>query len=250
MSTDTSTGLPTSIEIAWGLREPSGKGPKRALSLPGIVGAAIAIAEREGLAAVSMNRVAARLGASAMSLYRYVGAKEELLALMVDAVYGTPPRQPADTSWRAGLSAWAWEHHRILRCHPWVLDVPSGTPPTTPNRVDWLDAGLACLADTSLHAGQKLSVILLLGSYVRSEATLVAEVNASFRAAGTGSAQAVAAYGRHLSRLIDPRRLPALHAALTAGVFDHHNTPDSEFTFGLTRLLDGVEKLITRQSGG
>ena len=83
--------LPASIEAAWGIRERPRKGPKPGLSLPRIVEAAISVAERDGLAAVSMSRVAAELGASTMSLYRYVSAKDELLMLMADAAYGAPP---------------------------------------------------------------------------------------------------------------------------------------------------------------
>ena len=77
--------LPAAVAAAWGVRESPGKGPKPGLSLERIVQAAITIAARDGLGAVSMSRVAADLGASTMSLYRYVSAKDELVKLMVDA---------------------------------------------------------------------------------------------------------------------------------------------------------------------
>src|SRR3979490_2569423 len=80
--------LPASIEAAWGLRDRTHKGPKPGLSLGRIVEAGVKVAESEGLAAVSMSRIAAQLGSAPMSLYRYVSAKDELLALMVDSVYG------------------------------------------------------------------------------------------------------------------------------------------------------------------
>ena len=64
--------LPASIEAAWGLRERPHRGPKPGLSLARIVEAGVQVAEAEGLAAVSMSRVAAELGAAPMSLYRYV----------------------------------------------------------------------------------------------------------------------------------------------------------------------------------
>jgi hypothetical protein len=68
------TGLPASIEAAWGLRERPAKGPKPGLSLDRIVEAAVGVAATEGLAAVSMGRVAKELSVSTMSLYRYVAA--------------------------------------------------------------------------------------------------------------------------------------------------------------------------------
>ena len=79
-----------------------------------------------------------------MSLYRYVAAKDELLALMVDAALGAPGAPPdADEDWRAGLARWAWTYHDALRRHPWVLRVPISGPPVTPNQVAWLEDGLA-----------------------------------------------------------------------------------------------------------
>ena len=92
---ETESGLPASIEAAWGLRERPARGPKPGLSLERIVAAAVELAAAEGLAAVSMSRVARALGSSPMSLYRYVTAKDELLALMVDAALADTPAPPA-----------------------------------------------------------------------------------------------------------------------------------------------------------
>src|SRR5918993_822630 len=85
------TGLPASIEAAWGMRTRPNKGPRPALSLERIVAAAVKVAAADGLQAVSMSRVAADLGVSTMSLYRYVSAKGELLALMADLPFEEPP---------------------------------------------------------------------------------------------------------------------------------------------------------------
>jgi hypothetical protein len=101
-----------------------------------------------------------------------------------------------------------------------------------------------CLRDTGLAESEKLSVVLLLGNFVRSEAALVNDVNAAFRAAGTTSPQAMAAYGRLLARLIGPGRFPALTAVIEAGVFDAEDDPDAEFKFGLRRVLDGIAVLV------
>lgn len=82
--------LLTSLEAAWGLRDRPAKGPKPGLSLERIVAAAVGVAASDGLAAVSMGRVAQELGASTMSLYRYVSAKDELYVLMQEAAVGPP----------------------------------------------------------------------------------------------------------------------------------------------------------------
>jgi AcrR family transcriptional regulator len=234
------SSLPPSIAAAWGRREPPRKGPKPGLTLERIVDAGVRVARAEGLAAVSMARVAQELGASTMSLYRYLAAKDELLALMIDAALGPPP--PAcspDEDWRAGLSRWAWGYHDRLREHPWALRVPISGPPVTPNQVAWLEDGLSALRRTALTEEEKASVVLLLSGYVRNEATLTADIPPE-----AASDAGMYGYARLLESLTEPGRFPAIHALLASGAFDKADPPEKEFTFGLERILDGVESLI------
>src|SRR4051812_49574831 len=113
-------GLPASIAAAWGLRERPARGPRPGLSLERIVGAAVDLADAEGIGAVSMGRVAKELGSSPMSLYRYVAAKDELLALMVDAALALPnaPGDPGE-DWRAGIARRAWGYYDAPRPPAW-----------------------------------------------------------------------------------------------------------------------------------
>src|SRR5215472_12355452 len=106
--TTESTELPPRVALAWGLRGRGSRGPKPGLSLERIVAAGIEVADADGLAAVSMARVAKQLGAGTMSLYRYVGGKGELVALMVDGAMAGPPDlgAPGET-WSDGLRRWA-----------------------------------------------------------------------------------------------------------------------------------------------
>jgi AcrR family transcriptional regulator len=231
--------LPASLEAAWGRRTRPTKGPKPGLSLERIVEAAVALAQAEGIGAVSMARVAGELGSSPMSLYRYVAAKDELLALMVDAVLGPVPPPPADEDWRAGLTRWAWGYHDALRQHPWALQVPISGPAVTPNLTAWLEDGLRSLGSTGLPEAQKLSVMLLLSGYVRNEATLAASIGA------VPGGEIMPAWGRLLARLTDPEDFPALHAALGSEAFAHDDEPDDEFVFGLERVLDGIASLVS-----
>src|SRR3982750_2947020 len=108
--------LPRGLATAWGLREGASRPRPRGLTLARIVDAGIQVATRDGLAAVSMSRVAGELGAAPMSLYRHVSAKDELLAHMVDAAFGAGAPDPdADPAWRAGLARWAAAHIAVLR---------------------------------------------------------------------------------------------------------------------------------------
>jgi AcrR family transcriptional regulator len=215
------------------------------LSLERIVEAAVRIAVTEGLGAVSMNRVARNLGASTMSLYRYVESKEELLTLMVDAAGGKPPQTDESTAeWRAGLARWAWAYRAVLRRHPWMLRVPISGPPVTPNQIAWLDYGLRALGATHLAEGEKLSVMLLLSGFVRNEATLSADLTAAALAAGVTTPDVMPRYSRLLKRLTNPEQFPAIHAAIAAGAMDDEDDEEHEFVFGLERLLDGVDVLV------
>jgi AcrR family transcriptional regulator len=218
------------------------------LSLDRIVAAAVEVAGAEGIEAVSMSRVARALGSSPMSLYRYVAAKDELLALMVDAALGaspdTAPPGP-DADWRERMSRWAWTYHDALRRHPWVLRIPISGPPVTPNQIAWLEEGLAALRDTGLREDEKLSVILLVSGFVRNEATLAADVAEAAAASGQ---EIMPGWAAVLARVTDPERFPALHAALGSVAFLQDDDPDDEFVFGLARVLDGVEALIRERA--
>jgi AcrR family transcriptional regulator len=139
------------------------RGPKRELSIEGIVDAAIEIADAGGLGAVSMSSVAARLGFTTMSLYRYVSAKDDLILLMQE--HGTGVRPAAEDippGWREALAA--WHAHAIAiaiaiyAAHPWLLDIPINGIPMTPNNLAWMDAAFEFLADTPLTGQQRGSV--------------------------------------------------------------------------------------------
>lgn len=237
------SGLPRSIEVAWGLRDPAVKGPKRALSLGAIVNAAVKIAESDGLGAVSMSRIAGELKASTMALYRYVSAKDELLPLMVDAAFGPPvPAPTPDISWRAGLEHWSWAYLRMLRAHPWVVQVPISGPPATPNQVAWAEQGLSFLRDTELGPAQKMSTVLLLAGLVRNDAALSVAYE-SFAQPGSDPSAMMLSYRHLLERLTGPERFPEITAVIQAGVFDRPDEPDAEFGFALERVLDGVDVL-------
>src|SRR5690606_41224667 len=103
---DRAADLPPVIARLWGRSAPPRRGPKPALSVERIVRAAVDLADAEGLAAVSMARVAESLGDSSMALYRYVEGKDELLVLIADAGAEAPTLPPLpERAWRAGPAA-------------------------------------------------------------------------------------------------------------------------------------------------
>ncbi|MGW7089377.1 TetR/AcrR family transcriptional regulator [Streptomyces sp. NPDC054871] len=241
------SGLSASLETAWGLRERPSKGPKPGLSLDRIVDAGIAIAASEGIGAVTMGRVAKALGVSPMSLYRYVSARDELYVLMQDAATGAPPEMPAGiTGWRARLEWWARAQREVFRRNLWLVRIPITSPPASPHYLEWVEQGLAALDDCGLEEGWKLSVLMLVGGFVRNEVMLMADLDAAMRAKGQEPDEAMRRYARTIDALIstDPERFPALRRALEAGVLDVADAEDTEFEFGIERVLDGVAVLV------
>jgi AcrR family transcriptional regulator len=245
MDSDSGTDLPASLATAWGLRERPGKGPKPGLSLERIVSAAIHVAEADGFAAVSMNRIAKELGASAMALYRYVGAKNELIPLMLDAAIGDPPDPRApDEGWRSAIGRWCWAYRDALRRSTWTLRVPISEPPNTPRQIAWFEHGLTSLRGTGLTTNEKISVVMLLSGYVRNTEATFHGIAEAVAAAASTEDQMMATYSDVLRKVIDPERFPAVAAAVQEGVFDAADSVDGEFVFGLDRVLDGVDVLV------
>ncbi|WP_296151350.1 MULTISPECIES: TetR/AcrR family transcriptional regulator [unclassified Pseudonocardia] len=237
------------VELLWGLRDTPRRGPRPTLTVDEIVRAAVDIADTDGLAAVSMARVAERLGNAPMALYRHVRSKSELLTLMADAAMDTPPPPADGTGWRPALTAWARGIITMFRAHPWAATLPLTGPPVGPRNLAWFDAALAALDDTGLAPALKVGVVMGLITYVQGEIRLTAELAAAF----TDNPEAFGArYGAALARVVDPRTLPALAAVVAAGVFDEAATDfgadvAADFDFGLECFLDGVAVTIERR---
>jgi AcrR family transcriptional regulator len=228
--------LPRVLALLWDENTP----PRRSagLSRDRIIAAAMDLADADGLGALSMAKLAERLGCGTMSLYRHVSNKDELLVFMLSAAASPPPAAADSTNWRGALTDWAnglWEvYHR----HPWVLQASSARPPADPGQVAWLDAGLASLGSTALSERDKLSTVLAVLHFARGAAALAIE---------TGAVPD-RDYPELLKRLIDETRFPALFAALRAGAFDDASSePLAVFHTGLSQLLDGV---AVRPDGG
>ncbi|WSY83608.1 TetR/AcrR family transcriptional regulator [Streptomyces sp. NBC_00876] len=247
------TGLPASIEAAWGLRARPVKGPRPGLSLERIVNAAMAVAASEGLGGVSMGRVAKDLGASTMSLYRYVAAKDELYVLMQEAAMGPPPPLSAleeAAGWREALARWAWAQRGVFHRNLWMLRIPIAGPPASPHSVAWWEQGLQALEGTGLEPDEEVSVIRLVCGFVRSEALLMSDLGAAVEARGVPAQEVTEGYARTMNRLVDPVRHPALSRLMASDVMRARDDPGREFRFGLERVLDGVDVLIRAREAG
>lgn len=263
---DPTGGLSRGLELLWGLRERPRKGPKPGLSLDRVVTGAIEVADAEGLAAVSMSRVAEQVGYTTMSLYRYVGGKDELLTLMLDAAIGVPSPAVRKGGWRERLERWSWEQLAVCRRHPWIVQIPITQLPISPNQLAWMEAALAAFEETPLTSPEKLGLVSLCHGFVRHEARLSTDLRRTWREEGVSEAEMNAAYGRMIARLADPERYPTLHEMAVSGMFEMPEFggardggsgggeagPETEpdFDFGLQRVLDGLDVYVRSRGGG
>jgi AcrR family transcriptional regulator len=205
------------------------RGPKPALTTADIAAAAIAVADAEGLGAVSMQRVAAEMGYTKMSLYRYFSDKSDLIATMVERAIGEAP-DLSTTSWREALTTWSDELLTRHQRHAWTLEavaIPGRA--IGPNELTWLERALAALPPT-LSGAERLDVVATIAGHARM-------------IAGQGPAaeeQLGAAIEKALH--VHPERYPAVRAAIT-DVAENGGGEDA-FAFGLRRILDGLTVLI------
>jgi len=243
---ETAVELPRVQQLMWGIEGPARPGPKPTLQISDIGAAGIRIADSAGLGAVSMAKVAAEVGFTTMSLYRYVDRKDELYTVMIDEAFGVPePIDPA-LDWRAGITQWALLVREAIHRHPWILQVPLFEPPLSPKQLEWMEAGLRAFDGTPLSQGDRLSSMVLVNIYVRGAAQLTADM---FVSPDQTKEQNDQLYGRRLMMLATPDRFPMIAASIEAGILaaDADDDP-GDFSFGLTAILDGIQSLIDRSA--
>lgn len=211
------------------------RGPKPTLTLAAITHAGVELADQEGLAAVTMQRIAASLGVTKMALYRYLPGKVELVALMTEAAMGDAPDLDAvPGGWRPKLHEWAQRLFAGFVRHPWLADTTVGPRAVGPHELGWTEQAVAALVGTGLRGAETLDVTATLAGHARAMAQQAA---AGDDAAEQGLTDAMGAMLRGRED-----RFPALAATLDA--LAREGGQDDALDFGLTRILDGVELLI------
>lgn len=236
-------GLPRDLAVLWRAPAPGRRGPRPGLTVEQIADAAIALADSEGIGAVSMARLAESLGFTTMSLYRYVASKDEVLALMSDRAGGRPPVVgPEVGDWRARLEVLIGEQQPVMRAHPWLAQTTSVLHALGPNRLAWMEAMLAALDDTPLSPADRLAAIGTVAAHLLDEARVTSAIAA--RRAELVDEQVMASPDELILRLADEQTHPSLVAAARAGAFAAPD--DGALPFGTRVILDGIGAMIAR----
>ena len=222
----------------WTRPERSARGPAPEHSRAEIASAGVALADAEGLAAVTMRAVAAAIGTAPASLYRYVTTRDELLELMADQVSGEFSfDEPRSGDPVTDLLALAHQSPAIYRTHPWLLAIPPTAGLPGPNALAYIEHTLAVLAGTGLSGLAKLEVMGLFTGAVRS----FAQMEIDQRRAGRDAAQWQEFVAAYLLQVVAAGQHPHLAAAVAdqpaAGEPGPAGTPVRP---GMTRILSGL----------
>ncbi|ETA71106.1 TetR/AcrR family transcriptional regulator C-terminal domain-containing protein [Actinospica robiniae] len=200
-----------------------------------IADAATAIADHDGLDAVTMQVVAERLGAAKMALYRYLPGRAELEAVMLDRALGAPDTF-GDGEWASALTRWATALYERASQRPWTVELIQRPHLPGPNELGWYEAGLAALQELNLDGREKLDVLAMLAGHVVS---IVRQ-----QAAGPAPEE-------DLAKALAPVLMRNAHAfPLTVAAFSQPSGSehDDALHFGLARMVAGIEALATARA--
>jgi len=158
--------MASGIDSVWTRDDEQAAGPQP-LSRESIVAAAIEIADTDGLEAVSIRRLATKLGARPMSLYSHIERKGDLIDLMVDEVMAGAilPEPPPSDDWRDDLRRIAQRTRESIRAHPWMIATAFRRPFIGPNALRHIDQSLAAVSELPLPPERKRAVLLAVDTY-------------------------------------------------------------------------------------
>ena len=236
-----------SIALLWGRHEPGRRGPKARLSPEKVIQAAIALADAEGLSALSMRRVAEAVGVSPMSLYTYVPSKAELVDMMFDRVLGDTADPGTEVvTWREKMAFMARERWALSERHPWLLDLAVNRPPLGPNFMRKAQVMVRALDGMNLEPLEVALAADALQDYITGALRTAREAREAVAHGGLTDEEWFARVGLVLEQHMAPEDFEAVNRLTEARRRRAHlpTLRSARFEFGLQRMLDGLEAFI------
>jgi AcrR family transcriptional regulator len=243
--TDAQPGTPEGrriVELLWAPpQQPSVRGPKPRINLADVVAAGVAIADEEGLPALSMRKVASRLRVGPMSLYTYVPGRSELVELMIDHVYGEHALPEPRLPWQQRVEQWARETWRIYDAHPWLLDYNMARLPIGPHVLDVSEALYSALLAAGFAGAENVAISNLIQWQLLGAARSMISDADEARHTGVSAEAYWDSRASFWETHFDWHRYPTMAAIWEAGGFD--DPVGWDFERMLNRLLTGIEQL-------
>jgi AcrR family transcriptional regulator len=241
------------LALLWGSDAPGPRrGPRPALSVEEIVATAIDIADRDGLDALTMRRLAEALGVGPMALYTYVPGKAELLDLMLDRAYVEMPRTSWPDDWRERVTAIAFDNRALYEAHPWAAAVSTARPPLGPGLMAKYEHELSAFEGLGLDDIEIDAALTFVLDFVRASALAADDARATRLDSGLTDEQWWAANAPLLERALAPDTFPTAARVGAAAGAAHGGaySPEHAWEFGLERVLDGLATLVARGRRG
>jgi AcrR family transcriptional regulator len=214
---------------------PSTDKPRPPLRREAVVQAALELLDQRGLEALSMRSVAAQLGVEAMSLYRHVASKEDLVLAVADRVLAEIELPPQGTPWREAMRQRARSAREVFLRHPSAALLVESCATLSPARLAYAESTVGLLMDDGFDPTLAYRAFLLLDSYIYGFA--MQELSWP-----RGSAEANPPASPDLASGRYPRFTSALGAAMgRVEAVGLQAAYAEEFNFGLERLLEGLE---------
>ncbi|MBD0693323.1 TetR/AcrR family transcriptional regulator [Streptomyces sp. CBMA123] len=212
--------------------------PRTTLTPHRIAEAAVAIADAEGLDAVTMRRLATALGVAPMAAYRYVSGKDELIELMVDFVYGRLPLDTPSDGWREAMRSLAVHLRAMSLTHPWLAR--AATPfSLSPNQLAVPERAFAALAGHGPDADTTMAIFRTVTGYVHGSVSAEITLDTQRRDRGWSAGDETrAALAPRMSYLMGTGRYPAYQQYLQQAT--RKDDPAWHFETGLDCVLDGI----------
>ena len=229
--------LPPQLGRVWGTDEHGTKrGRRPSLDLEMIVTKAAQFADSDGIASLSLVRLAELLHVSANALYRYLDSRDELDVLLREHALALPPAPASGTDWQVAARDWAHRLRSRYLAHPWLADLRL-TVPVTPNALGWLEALLAALESSPLPRSDILRAAALLDGFVRAH--FVSQRDVAAWAAHPLSEEDLV---ERVAPLLDARGYGRVATMLRSGRYQQPTaeTHEREFDYGLERILLGI----------
>lgn len=227
----------------WMRPERPARGPRPAYSRARITEAAVRVADAEGLDAASMRRIAAEIGTGAMSLYRYVPSRDDLIELMVDHVTGELDLPAAPTGdWRADLTLLAERDRAVRLRHPWVQDTRPVRYSFGPNQLRVLEFGVGAL-DLGIPIDDMMMLFGLVEGYVETRVREELAWDEELRRSGISKEGWMARSGQYVMRLVNSGEHP-IFTRIVMDARQPHMGREAGFRCGLERILDCIEGVL------
>jgi AcrR family transcriptional regulator len=239
------------LAVLWGSHSEAGRS---GLTIKAIVVAAIAIADTEGIDALSMRYVAEKLSIGTMSLYTHIQSKTELIELMIDSAWSElytsvdEPSQQGD--WRQALRFIAQRNWSLYRTHPWMLQFALGRPVLGPHTTLKYEAELRPLDQIGLGDVEMAATLALVLAHVAACARAQVTLAQSQRETNMGETEWWLTHSSFMEKIIDSTHFPVgARVGMAAGqAYGGASSPEFALAFGLERILAGIAELITHAS--